>query len=262
MIIHPTAIVEEGAQLGEGVSIGPFCVVGSGVTLGDQVELISHVAVAGNTSIGARTRVWPFASVGHQPQDLKYAGEASRLEIGEDCMIREHVTLNPGTTGGGMVTSVGDRCLLMMGAHVGHDCRVGSHVIMANNATLGGHVEVQDFVLLGGLCAVHQFVRIGAHAVVGGMTGVEKDVIPYGSAIGNRADLGGLNLIGLKRRGFDRDTIHTLRNAYRDLFTGEGTLAERAETLSAAYPDIDPVQEIVRFVRTDSSRKFCTPRDI
>lgn len=235
--------------------------VGSGVVLGDGVELISHVAVAGRTEIGARTRVWPFASVGHQPQDLKFGGEESRLEIGTDCMIREHVTLNPGTTGGGMLTSVGDRCLLMMGSHVGHDCRVGSDVIMANNATLGGHVEVQDFALLGGLCAVHQFARIGAHAVVGGMTGVEKDVIPFGSAIGNRAGLGGLNLIGLKRRGFDRATIHALRAAYRELFAEEGSLVERAEVLAKTYAGVAPVQEIAAFVMAGSSRKFCTPRD-
>ncbi|MEM0945540.1 MAG: acyl-ACP--UDP-N-acetylglucosamine O-acyltransferase, partial [Pseudomonadota bacterium] len=232
MPIHPTAIVEDGAILGDGVTVGPFCTVGPEVVLGKGVELVSHVAVAGRTQIGARTKVWPFASVGHQPQDLKYAGEASRLEIGADCMIREHVTLNPGTTGGGMLTSVGDGCLLMMGSHVGHDCRVGARVIMANNATLGGHVEVQDFALLGGLCAVHQFARIGAHAVVGGMTGVEKDVIPYGSVIGNRAFLAGLNLVGLKRRGFDRETIHALRAAYRALFETEGSLADRAEAVA------------------------------
>ncbi|MEM9736271.1 MAG: acyl-ACP--UDP-N-acetylglucosamine O-acyltransferase, partial [Pseudomonadota bacterium] len=213
------------------------------------------------TQIGAHTKVWPFASVGHQPQDLKYAGEPSRLEIGADCMIREHVTLNPGTTGGGMLTSVGDGCLLMMGAHVGHDCRVGARVIMANNATLGGHVEVQDFALLGGLCAVHQFARIGAHAVVGGMTGVEKDVIPYGSVIGNRASLAGLNLVGLKRRGFDRETIHALRAAYRALFETEGSLADRAEAVAARHPGITPVQQIVEFIRRDSSRSFCTPRE-
>lgn len=262
MSIHPSAVVEDGAILGEGVVIGPFCHVGAEVELSEGVQLFSHVAVAGRTRIGARTRVWPFASVGHQPQDLKFAGEPSRLEIGADCMIREHVTLNPGTSGGGMLTSVGDRCLLMMGSHVGHDCKVGSNVIMANNATLAGHVQVQDFALLGGLCAVHQFARIGAHAVVGGMTGVEKDVIPFGSAIGNRADLGGLNLIGLKRRGFDRETIHALRAAYRELFTGEGTLAERAGKVGESYAGIAPVQEIVAFIQSDSSRKFCTPRDL
>ncbi|MEL6476628.1 MAG: acyl-ACP--UDP-N-acetylglucosamine O-acyltransferase [Pseudomonadota bacterium] len=261
MSIHQTAIVEDGAILGEGVSIGPFCHVGPEVELAEGVELISHAVVAGRTKVGARTRVWPFASVGHQPQDLKYKGEPSRLEIGAECMIREHVTLNPGTEGGGMLTSVGDRCLLMMGAHVGHDCRVGSGVIMANNATLGGHVEVGDFALLGGLSAVHQFVRIGTQAMVGGMTGVEKDVIPFATAIGDRADLGGLNLVGLKRRGFDRETIHALRNAYRELFAPGVPLAERAAEVSARYSGIGPVEEITRFIQADSSRKFCTPRE-
>ncbi|MEM8791112.1 MAG: acyl-ACP--UDP-N-acetylglucosamine O-acyltransferase [Pseudomonadota bacterium] len=261
MSIHPTAIVEDGAVVGSDVRIGPYCVVGGEVELSNGVELISHVAVAGRTKIGPRTRVWPFASVGHQPQDLKYNGEASRLEIGADCMIREHATLNPGTEGGGMVTRVGDKCLLMMGSHVGHDSQIGSNVIMANNATLGGHVEVQDFVLLGGLCAVHQFVRIGAYSVVGGMTGVERDVIPFGSVLGDRAALGGLNLIGLKRRGFDRETIHVLRSAYRDLFEGEGSLVDRARIVGAKYPGIDPVQQIVSFIEADSSRSFCVPRE-
>ncbi|MEM8699765.1 MAG: acyl-ACP--UDP-N-acetylglucosamine O-acyltransferase, partial [Pseudomonadota bacterium] len=188
--------------------------------------------------------------------------EPSRLEIGADCMIREHATLNPGTEGGGMLTSLGDRCLMMMGSHIGHDCRVGSNVIMANNATLGGHVEIGDFVLLGGLCAVHQFVRIGTQAMVGGMTGVEKDVIPYATAIGDRADLGGLNLIGLKRRGFDRETIHALRSAYRELFAPGATLAERAAEVGSRHAGIAPVEEITRFIHADSSRKFCTPREV
>lgn len=261
MSIHSTAIIEDGAVIGPDVRIGPYCVVGSEVVLAEGVELISHVVVAGRTKIGARSRVWPFASVGHQPQDLKYKGEASRLEIGAECMIREHATLNPGTEGGGMVTSVGDRCLLMVGTHVGHDCKIGSNVIMANNATLGGHVEIGDFSLLGGLSAVHQFVRIGTHAVVGGMTGVEKDVIPFGSVLGDRASLGGLNLIGLKRRGFDRETIHALRNAYRELFEGDGSLTDRAAKIGAKYPSVEPVQQIVSFIEADSSRSFCTPRE-
>ncbi|MEM9045701.1 MAG: acyl-ACP--UDP-N-acetylglucosamine O-acyltransferase [Pseudomonadota bacterium] len=261
MSIHPTAIIEDGAVIGSGVRIGPYCVIGGEVELAEGVELISHVVVAGRTKIGSGTRVWPFASVGHQPQDLKFKGEASRLEIGAECMIREHATLNPGTEGGGRLTSLGDRCLMMMGSHVGHDCHVGSSVIMANNATLGGHVHVGDFALLGGLSAVHQFVRIGTHSVVGGMTGVEKDVIPFGSVLGDRASLGGLNLIGLKRRGFDRQTIHSLRTAYRELFEGEGRLTDRAQDVGAKYPDIEPVQQIVAFIAADSSRSFCTPRE-
>lgn len=261
MSIHQTAIIEDGARLGEGVKIGPYCVVGPHAVLGDGVELVSHVAVAGHTTIGRGTRIWPFASVGHQPQDLKYAGEPSRLEIGENCMIREHATLNPGTSGGGMLTRVGSRCLFMMGSHVGHDCRVGDNVILANNATLAGHVEVGDFAVLGGLCAVHQFARIGAHAMVGGMSGVEKDVIPYGSVIGNRAHLGGLNLIGMKRRGFDRATIHAIRAAYRTIFSDDGTLAERARRAAEQYADVEPVRQITDFILADSSRSFCTPRE-
>jgi len=259
--IHPSAIVEDGAILGEDVRIGPYCVVGPEVRLAEGVELIAHVAVAGRTEIGARTRIWPFASIGHQPQDLKYAGEASRLEIGADCMIREHVTANPGTAGGGMVTRIGDRCLLMVGAHVGHDCRIGDGAILANNATLAGHVSVGDHAFLGGLSAVHQFVRLGAHCMIGGMSGVEKDVIPFGSVLGNRAELGGLNVVGLKRRGFDRETIHAIRAAYRLIFgQGEGALAERAAEAAARWPDTPAVQEMARFILADSARKFCTPR--
>jgi len=259
--IHPTAIVEDGARLTGEVTIGPYCVVGPHVILAEGVELASHVAVAGHTRVGAGTRIWPFASIGHQPQDLKYRGEESWLEIGANCMIREHVTMNPGTAGGGLHTRVGSNCLFMMGCHVAHDCRIGDNVIMANNATLAGHVEIGEFAFLGGLSAVHQFVRIGAHSMVGGMSGVEKDVIPYGSVIGNRAELGGLNLVGLKRRGFGRDVIHALRAAYRMIFQGEGSLAERAARAGEAYPDVEPVQQMVAFIRADTSRSFCTPRD-
>jgi UDP-N-acetylglucosamine acyltransferase len=263
VIIHPTAIVEDGARLAGNVTIGPYCLVGPKVILGEHVELVSHVVLAGNTTVGAGTRIWPFASIGHQPQDLKYQGEESWLEIGAGCMIREHVTMNPGTTGGGLHTRVGANGLFMMGCHVGHDCQIGDNVVMANNATLAGHVEIGDYAILGGLSAVHQFVRIGAHAIVGGMSGVDKDVIPYGSVIGNRAELGGLNVIGLKRRGFDRDTIHALRGAYRMIFHGEigGTLGERAARASAAYPDIEAVQRLADFIGADTSRNFCTPRD-
>ncbi len=261
MTIHPTAIVEDGARLAGNVAVGPYCVVGPHVTLAEGVELSSHVAVAGRTSVGAGTRIWPFASIGHQPQDLKYRGEESWLEIGAGCMIREHVTMNPGTSGGGLHTTVGSNCLFMMGCHVGHDCRIGDNVIMANNSTLAGHVEIGEFALLGGLSAVHQFVRIGAHSMIGGMSGVDKDVIPYGSVIGNRAELGGLNLVGLKRRGFDRDTIHALRGAYRVIFEGEGTLAERAARAGEAYPEVEPVQQVVAFIGAGGARNLCTPRD-
>jgi len=259
--IHPSAIVEDGAKIGAGARIGPYCHVGAQVSLGEGCELISHAVVVGHTRIGPRTRIWPFASVGHQPQDLKYAGEESYLEIGADCMIREHATLNPGTTGGGLHTRVGDGCLFMMGSHVGHDCQIANGVIFANNATLAGHVVIGEHAFLGGLSAVHQFVRIGAHAMVGGMTGVEKDVIPFGSVIGNRAELGGLNIVGLKRHGYGRDTIHALRGAYRMIFHGQGALADRAAAAAAAYPEVAPVQAIAEFIRADSSRSFCTPRE-
>lgn len=259
--IHPTAIVGEGAVIEAGAEIGPYCVVGGEVELGSGARLVSHVCVSGVTRIGPETVVFPFASLGSEPQDLKYAGERTRLEIGARNRIREHVTMNPGTAGGGGVTKVGDGGLFMMGVHVGHDCAVGDHVIMANNATLAGHVTVSDFSVLGGLCAVHQFCRIGAHAMVGGMTGVEKDVIPFGSVLGNRAALGGLNVVGLRRRGFDRETIQGLRRAYDLLFYGDGVLASRVALVSETYPDLDPVQEIIRFIQADSSRSFCTPRD-
>ncbi len=259
--VHPTAIVADGAEIGDGARVGPFCVVGANVRLCEEVELVSHVAVDGRTTIGPGTRIWPFASIGHQPQDLKYAGEPSELLIGAECMIREHVTMNPGTTGGGMVTRVGDRCLFMMGSHVGHDCQIADHVIMANNATLAGHVAIGEFAFLGGLCAVHQFVRIGAHAMVGGMSGVEKDVIPFGSVIGNRADLGGLNVVGLKRRGFDKDTIRALRAAYKAVFYGAGSMHERAKAARAEYGHVAAVAQILDFIDADSSRSFCTPRD-
>jgi len=257
--IHPTAIVEDGAVLGEGVRIGPYCVVGPEVELGDGVALESHVVVSGRTSIGANSRVYPFAAVGLPPQDLKYRGEPSRLEIGCNTIIREHVTLNPGTEGGGMVTRIGNNCLFMVGSHVAHDCDIGDHVILVNNATLAGHVQIDEWAIIGGLSAAHQFTRIGRHAMVGGMSGIENDVIPYGSVIGNRARLQGLNIVGLKRRNFSRETIHSLRNAYRLLFAQEGTMNERLADVAELFHDTEPVMEIVDFIRADSSRPICQP---
>ncbi|MFA6020446.1 MAG: acyl-ACP--UDP-N-acetylglucosamine O-acyltransferase [Rhodospirillales bacterium] len=257
--IHPTAIIDPKAKLDGSVTVGPFCTVGPEVELGDGVQLVSHVVVGGKTRIGAKTRIFPFASIGLQPQDLKYHGEPSQRMIGERNQIREHVTMNPGTEGGGMLTQVGNDCLFMMSAHVAHDCMVGNNVILANNATLAGHVHVGDHAVLGGLCAVHQFVRIGKHTMIGGMSGVENDVIPYGAVMGNRAYLSGLNLIGLKRRGFSRDDIHTLRNAYRVLFSQEGTMAERLDDVANLFKDNLAVIEIVDFVRADSSRAICQP---
>jgi len=258
--VHPTAIVDAAASIGDNVEIGPYCCVGPDVTLAEGVRLVSHVVVAGRTSVGPNTHIYPFASIGHRPQDLKYKGEPSVLEIGANNIIREQVTMNPGTEGGGMTTRVGNNGLFMVGSHVAHDCLIGNHVIMANNATLAGHVVIDDFAILGGLSAVHQFVRIGCHAMVGGMSGVEQDVIPYGSVIGNRARLAGLNIVGLKRRGFSRGEIAALRKAYRMLFAEEGSMSERLKDTTEMYRDNDVVMEIVDFIRGDSSRSICQPR--
>ena len=258
-LIHPTAIVEAGATIGEGVVIGPYCHVAATVELGAGVRLESHVVVAGRTRIGAGTRIFPFAAIGHQPQDLKYAGEPSELAIGRDSVIREHVTVNPGTSGGGMLTAIGDGCLLMAGAHVAHDCRLGNNVILVNNALLGGHVVLGDHAIVGGLAAIHQFVRVGRHAMIGGMSGVEHDIIPFGSALGNRARLGGLNLVGLKRRGYDRDDIHRLRAAYRELFAGGATLQQRLAAVAERYADCAPVKQVVEFLGQPSQRGVCLP---
>src|SRR5581483_3712907 len=256
--VHATAIVEAGARLGDDVRIGPFCHVGAEVVLSDGVVLESHAVVVGRTTIGARTRVFPFASIGHQPQDLKYKGEPSTLAVGSDCIIREGVTMNPGTEGGGMATVIGDRCAFLANSHVGHDCKVGNNVILSNNVMLAGHVSVGDYAILGGGAAVIEFSRVGAHAFLGGMSGLENDLIPYGMALGNRAHLSGLNIIGMQRRGFSRDDIHTLRRAYRLLFADEGTLMERLDDVEKEF-DQPAVKEIVAFIRAGGKRSLCTP---
>ncbi|MDE0941750.1 MAG: acyl-ACP--UDP-N-acetylglucosamine O-acyltransferase [Alphaproteobacteria bacterium] len=258
--IHPTAIVEDGAELGEGVQIGPFCTVSSQAKLGDGVVLDSHVVIAGNTTIGPNNRIYPFAAIGTSPQDTKYAGEPTELILGANNVVREHVTMHPGTEGGGAVTRVGNNCLIMVGTHVAHDCQVADHVILVNNVILGGHVEVHEHAILGGMSAVHQFVRIGRHAMVGGKSAVDADVIPYGSVLGNRANLMGLNIVGLKRRGFERDEIHGLRAAYRLLFAQEGTMQERIVDVAAMFADHEQVMEIVAFIQADSSRALCQPK--
>ena len=258
--IHPSACVEPGARLGEGVRIGPFCHVGPEAALCDGVQLISHVSVAGATTIGARTRVFPFAAIGHEPQDLKYRGEATRLTIGEECLIREGVTMNPGTAGGGGETIVGARCVFLANSHVAHDCRLGESVILSNNVMLAGHCQIGDFAILSGGSAAHQFVRIGAHVFVGGLAGVENDIIPFGIALGNRASLAGLNVVGLKRRGFSHEAVHELRRAYKTLFSAAGTLKERVEEVAAAFPDQPAVQQVVAFLRESGERAICTPR--
>ena len=257
--IHPTAVIEDGADLGADVTVGAFSIVGADVCVGDGSKIGPHVVIDGRTTLGEACRLFPFCSVGSAPQDMKYKGEPSRLEIGSHTVIREHVTVNPGTKGGGMLTRVGSHCLLMAGSHVAHDCVVGDHVILVNHATLAGHVQIGDWAIMGGLSAAHQFIRIGRHAMIGGMTGVENDVIPYGSVMGNRARLQGLNIVGLKRRGFSRDEVHALRNAYRLLFAQEGTMNERLDDVAELFSDHEAVMEIVNFIRADSSRAICQP---
>lgn len=259
--IHPTAIIESGAQLGADVEIGPYCVIGPEVVLRDNVRVAAHVVIAGKTEIGEGTQIFPFASLGHAPQDRKYRGEESRLSIGSGNIIREYVTMNPGTEQGGLVTRIGNNGLFLTGAHIAHDCQIGNNVLLVNNATLGGHCVVEDFASVGGLSAVHQYVRIGAYAFIGGMSGVENDVIPFGMALGNRAHLAGLNIVGLKRRDFDREQIHNLRKAYRMLFATEGTLLERLEDVEKMFSDDGHVQRIVQFVKAESSRSLCVPRN-
>ena len=258
--IHPTAVVEGGARIGAGVEIGPFCHVGPLSTLGDGVRLISHVSLAGDTTVGACTVIYPFASIGHPPQDLKYRGEAVRLSIGEDCLIREGVTMNPGTAGGGSETIVGPRSVFLANSHVAHDCRIGEGVILSNNVMLAGHCQIGDFAILSGGAAAHQFVRIGAHAFVGGLAGVEHDLIPFGLALGNRAALAGLNIVGLKRRGFSHETIHELRRAYKMLFNGGGALKERVAEVAESFACHEAVQQIVAFLQQGGDRAICVPR--
>ncbi len=259
MSIHPSAIIEDGAEIGPDCHIGPFCHIGAAVRLGAGVRLHSHVAITGDTVIGESTEVWPFASVGSQPQDLKFAGEKSRLRIGARNMIRESVSINPGTDGGGGLTEIGDDGLFMLGTHVGHDCRVGNRVVVANHASLAGHVQVGDGAIIGGLAGIHQFVRIGEGAIIGALSMVVADVIPFGSVSGERPRLAGLNLIGLKRRGLPRAEILALRAAYKTLFVGEGSLRERAEIMHDSA-DNALVRDMLDFILSDSERSFCTPK--
>jgi UDP-N-acetylglucosamine acyltransferase len=259
--IHPSAVIDESAKIGDQCEIGAFSLVGPGVRLADGVRVHSHVVVTGDTTVGPGTEIFPFASIGHRPQDLKYRGEASTLSIGAGCIIREGVTMNPGTAGGGLKTTVGDQCAFLANSHVGHDCHVGSNVIFSNNVMLAGHCTVGDYAILGGGAAVIQFARVGAHSFLGGMSGLENDLIPYGMALGNRAYLSGLNIIGLQRRGFSRSDIHALRRAYRLLFADEGTLMERLEDVSSEFKDNPIVTEIIAFIKAGGKRSVCTPRD-
>jgi UDP-N-acetylglucosamine acyltransferase len=258
--IHPTAIVAKGAELADGVSVGPFCVIGEGARIGPGTRLTSHVVIEGRTELGAGNTVGAFAVLGGPPQHLAYAGENTQLVIGDNNVIREHATMNIGTVRGGGVTRVGSNGFYMIESHVGHDCQVGDNVVLTKQATLGGHCLIGDFVIVGGLAAVHQFTRVGRHAMIGGLAAVVKDVIPYGSVWGNHAHLEGLNLVGLKRRGFGRETINTLRAAYRLLFADEGTFQERLADAEETYGASPEVMEILNFIRADANRPICLPQ--
>jgi UDP-N-acetylglucosamine acyltransferase len=257
--IDSSARVADGARVADDVEIGPFCIVGPDVELRAGVRLVSHVNVAGHTIVGERTVVHPFASLGTAPQSTGYRGEPTRLVIGADCTIRESVTMNIGTQDGRGITEVGDRGFYMAYSHVGHDCQVGSDVVFANGAALGGHCIVGEYVFIGGLAAVHQFSRIGPHAIIAGVSGVRADVIPFGAAAGVFARLRGLNMVGMRRRKFSSDSIRALRAAYRTLFLGKGTLAQRLDRATAEFGDEPNVAKVLAFVRDRRSRPLCLP---
>jgi UDP-N-acetylglucosamine acyltransferase len=259
-VIDPAARVADGARIGEGVEIGPYCVVGPNVELGDGVRLIAHVHVTGVTTIGAGTVVYPFASLGTPPQSVHYRGGATRLAVGPRCELREGVTMNTGTEDGGGLTRIGEGGLFMVGCHVGHDCHVGNAVTLANNVVLGGHVAVGDNVFLGGHAAIHQYVRIGEGVMMAGLSGAAGDIIPYGFAKGHIANLVGLNIVGLRRRGAKRQDLHRLRQAYRSLFFGEGVFAERFDTVAREFTDDPFVGKIVAFIREGGDRRLMLAR--
>tara|TARA_B100000686_G_scaffold63352_1_gene67985 strand:- start:734 stop:1516 length:783 start_codon:yes stop_codon:yes gene_type:complete len=258
-MIHNSSIIEKEAKIGKNVKIGPFCYIGSKVQIGDDVELVSNVHIEGNTKIGKGTKIFPFASIGTQPQDLKYKGENNSLEIGEKNNIREYVTINPGTEGGGGKTVIGNNCLFMISSHVAHDCNVGNDVVIANNVPLGGHVTIEDSVVIGGNSAVQQFTRIGRLAMIGGMTGVLKDVIPFGLSYGNRNYLRGINLIGLKRKKYENKKIMELDTAFKKIFTSKN-LHENLSKINGEYKGNNLVAEVINFISKDKRRPICTPQ--
>lgn len=262
--IHQSAVINQGAVIGDNVEIGAYAIIGEGVIIGDNNIIKSHALITGNTTIGKGNVIFSFAVVGEVPQDLKYHGEKSKLVIGDNNRIREHATIHLGTEAGRMLTSIGNNCLLMIGSHVAHDCVIGNNVILANNATLAGHVEIGDYAIVGGLSAIHQFVRIGKHAMIGGMSGVENDVIPYGTVMGERAFLAGLNLVGLKRRGFDRESIHALRNFFKKLFieNTDGNFVAKLEELSGSFEQ-QVVKDVVDFIKGQTSgRSFLKTKNL
>ena len=257
-MIHTSAVIDKSARISRNVKVGPFCYVGPDVELGENVELISNVHIEGNTKIGNNTKIYPFASIGTQPQDLKYKMEKNSLEIGEKNIIREYVTINPGTEGGGSKTIVGNNCLFMISSHVAHDCKIGNDVIIANNVPLGGHVTIEDSVVIGGNSAVQQYTRIGRLAMIGGMTGVLKDVIPFGLSIGNRNYLQGLNLIGLRRKNYENKKIIDLDKAYTAIFSSKN-LHENLSKINDEFKDNELVNEVVNFIAKDKKRPICSP---
>jgi len=259
MSVHPTAIIEDGAAVADEVDVGAYCRIGPKVVLSKGVKLLSHVSIDGHTEIGAGTVIHPFAVLGGPPQHLGYKGENTKLFIGANNIIREHVTMNIGTPDGRGETRIGDNGMFMTACHVAHDCVIGDNVIFANNATLGGHVSIGSNAFLGGLSAIHQFCRVGENAFIGGCAAAPTDVIPYGSATGNHANLSGLNIVGMKRRGLDRKSIHALRGAYRVLFKDQGTFQERVDEVEKNYGAADEVMKIVRFIRADARRPIMTP---
>jgi UDP-N-acetylglucosamine acyltransferase len=261
-MIDPTARIEAGAVIGAKATIGPFCVIGANVIVGESCRLFAHVHLTGHTSIGPRTVIYPFASLGTPPQSVKHRGGPTRLSVGADCDIREGVTMNTGTEDGDGVTRVGDRCFFMAGSHVGHDCVVGNDITFANNAVIGGHVSVGDHVFIGGQSAVHQFVRIGEGAMIGGMSGIPADVIPFGFALGQAADLVGLNIVGLRRRGVSRTDMHRLRHGYQLLFFGEGYFAERVDAVAREFEKDPIVGKIIAFIRDGGSRPLMKARAV
>ena len=257
-MIHNSSVIDTKAKIGKNVKVGPFCYIGPKVQIGDNIELISNVHIEGNTKLGRGTKIFPFASIGTQPQDLKFAGEDNSLLIGKNNIIREYVTINPGTKGGGGITQIGDNCLFMISSHIAHDCKIGNNVIIANNVPLGGHVTIEDSVVIGGNSAVQQFTRIGRLAMIGGMTGVLNDVIPFGLSIGNRNYLQGLNLIGLRRSNYDNKDILGLIEAYKEIFLTEN-LNENLSKLNGAFKENPLVKEVINFITKDKKRSICTP---
>ena len=257
-MIHPTSIIDSKAKISEKSKIGPYTVIGPNVEIGEEVEIYSHVNIAGNTKIGKKTKIFPFASIGTEPQDLKYKGEKNSLVIGENNTIREYVTINPGTEKGGNVTKIGNNCLFMISSHVAHDCQIGNDVVIANNVPLGGHVIIEDSVVIGGNSAVQQFTRVGRLAMIGGMTGVLKDVIPFGLSFGNRNYLRGINLIGLKRKKYDNKKIMELDSAYKKIFSSKN-LHESLNKINGEYKGNDLVKEVINFITKDKKRPICTP---